>query len=154
MLNFLITLADIWSLGITALELTTGRVPNSFDPPKLVLSKLLENPAPVLDREGGVHKYSKSMSEMIESCLKKDPGLRSAHRFAFLPFPLVTNSLTCHAIKTLYRPTADKLLGHAFFKLAKKKSFLVSSILADLPPLEVRQQRRRFHLNSDQNDFC
>lgn len=70
-------LADIWSFGITALELSSGRVPNSYDPPKLVLAKLLQNPAPSLDREGGVHKYGKPMSEMIENCLKKDPKLRS-----------------------------------------------------------------------------
>jgi hypothetical protein len=36
------------------------------------------------------------------------------------------------------RPTAEKLLQHAFFKQAKKPSFLVTALLEKLPPLEAR----------------
>ena len=35
------------------------------------------------------------------------------------------------------RPTCDKLRSHAFVKRAPRKSHLVSTILADLPPLYV-----------------
>ncbi|KAK4050270.1 hypothetical protein OIV83_003591 [Microbotryomycetes sp. JL201] len=108
--------ADIWSFGITALELASGRAPNSLYPPAKVLSKTLLEEPPTLDREGGRYKYSKAMKEMIESCLNKDP---------------------------LKRPSADKLLRHSFFRHARKPSFLVDSILKDLPPLEQRQTRRR-----------
>lgn len=41
-----------------------------------------------------------------------------------------------------HSPSAEKLLQHPFFKLAKRKNHLVSTILSDLPPLELRQDRR------------
>ncbi|GJN90381.1 hypothetical protein Rhopal_003392-T1 [Rhodotorula paludigena] len=108
--------ADIWSFGITALELASGRAPNSLYPPAKALSKTIMDDPPELDREGGKHKYSRAMKEMIDSCLQKDPSKR---------------------------PTADKLLQHPFFRGAKRKTFLVSAILQDLPPLQDRQHRRR-----------
>ncbi|GAA6060651.1 hypothetical protein JCM10212_001207 [Sporobolomyces blumeae] len=108
--------ADIWSFGITALELASGRAPNSLYPPAKALSKTILDDSPQLDREGGKYKYSKNMKEMIDACLIKDPKKR---------------------------PTAEKLLSHPFFKSAKKKGYLVSAILEDLPPVQDRQQRRR-----------
>lgn len=33
---------------------------------------------PTLDREGGVHKYSRAFKEIVESCLVKEPSLRFA----------------------------------------------------------------------------
>ncbi|KAM0749293.1 kinase-like protein [Meredithblackwellia eburnea MCA 4105] len=108
--------ADIWSLGITALELSLGHAPNNLFPPAKVLSKTILDEPPKLDREGGKFKYSKAMAEMIESCLVKDPKKR---------------------------PSAEKLLRHSFFKAAKSKSHLVGAILEGLPPLETRQDRRR-----------
>ncbi|GAA5900519.1 hypothetical protein JCM8208_000522 [Rhodotorula glutinis] len=108
--------ADIWSFGITALELASGRAPNSLYPPAKALSKTIMDDPPTLDREGGKYQYSRAMKDMIEACLQKDPAKR---------------------------PTADKLLQHPFFRGAKKKNFLVSSLLEDLPPLQDRQHRRR-----------
>ncbi|GAA5841845.1 hypothetical protein JCM9279_003128 [Rhodotorula babjevae] len=108
--------ADIWSFGITALELASGRAPNSLYPPAKALSKTIMDDPPTLDREGGKFQYSRAMKDMIDACLQKDPAKR---------------------------PTADKLLQHPFFRGAKKKSFLVSSLLEDLPPLQDRQHRRR-----------
>ncbi|KAF9923584.1 phospholipase C type enzyme [Linnemannia zychae] len=40
------------------------------------------------------------------------------------------------------RPTAEKLLNHAFFRQAKKKSYLVSGMLHNLPPIENRPSKR------------
>ncbi|GAA6026056.1 hypothetical protein JCM11491_003534 [Sporobolomyces phaffii] len=108
--------ADVWSFGITALELASGRAPNSLYPPAKALSKTILDDPPALDRDGGKYKYSKAFKDMVDTCLQKDPKKR---------------------------PTAEKLLQHAFFKSAKKKSYLVSAILDDLPPLQERQQRRR-----------
>ncbi|KAJ7225866.1 kinase-like domain-containing protein [Mycena pura] len=107
--------ADIWSFGITALELAQGRPPRSREPPQRVLLKTLQEAPPSLDREGGTYKYSRAFKELIDSCLVKDPSKR---------------------------PTAQQLLESPFFKSTKKKSYLVGAILKDLPPLTQRQERR------------
>ncbi|KAF7306619.1 STE/STE20/FRAY protein kinase [Mycena indigotica] len=107
--------ADIWSFGITALELAQGRPPRSRESPQKVLLKIIQEAPPTLDREGGTHKYSRSFKELVDSCLVKDP---------------------------VKRPTAHELLQSPFFKSTKKKSYLVNAILKDLPPLTHRQERR------------
>ena len=94
--------ADIWSLGITALELCNGRAPHSRDRPAQVLQKILHQPAPTLDRKGGQHQYSKEFKEIIESCLIKDPTKR---------------------------PTTAQLLDTLYFKGAKRKSYLISTLI-------------------------
>jgi serine/threonine-protein kinase OSR1/STK39 len=74
--------ADIWSFGITALELAHGRAPFSNYPPMKVLLLTLKNPPPRL--EG---KFSKSFRDMVGHCLQKDPTSRPSctklleHRF-------------------------------------------------------------------------
>lgn len=42
----------------------------------------------------------------------------------------------------MFRPSAEKLLQHTFFKQAKKPNFLVTSLLEKLPPLEARIKAR------------
>jgi len=77
--------ADIWSFGITALELCCGRAPGSRERDlKRVLLSTLNNAPPTLDREGGKYKYSKALKEMVESCLVKDPTKRYAIMNLFL----------------------------------------------------------------------
>ncbi|RCH78235.1 hypothetical protein CU098_000632, partial [Rhizopus stolonifer] len=107
--------ADIWSFGITAIELATGHAPFAKYPPLKVLMMTLSNDPPTLERETGTHKYSKTFKEMVATCLIKDP-----HK----------------------RPTAEKLLAHPFFKQAKRKEYLVKTILADLPALEQRPRKK------------
>ncbi|KAH9487081.1 Serine/threonine-protein kinase fray2 [Psilocybe cubensis] len=68
--------ADIWSFGITALELTQGRPPRSRESPQRVLLKTIQEDSPTLDREGGVYKYSRAFKEVVDSCLVKDPSKR------------------------------------------------------------------------------
>ncbi|KAG6889370.1 hypothetical protein C0995_001435 [Termitomyces sp. Mi166 len=124
--------ADIWSFGITALELTQGRPPRSRETPQRVLMRTIQDDPPTLDRDGGTYKYSRAFKEIVESCLVKDPS---------------------------NRPTAQDLLETPFFRAAKKKSYLVGAILStsfltldtkpsptditeDLPPLTQRQERQ------------
>ncbi|KAF8624867.1 hypothetical protein AX15_005744 [Amanita polypyramis BW_CC] len=106
--------ADIWSFGITAIELTKGRPPRSRDPAKTVLLRTVQEDPPTIDREGGPFKYSRAFKEIVDRCLAKDPSKR---------------------------PSAEELLQMPFFKGTKKKSYLVGAILRDLPPLTQRLER-------------
>ncbi|XP_073103390.1 serine/threonine-protein kinase BLUS1 isoform X1 [Elaeis guineensis] len=102
--------ADIWSFGITALELAHGHAPFSKYPPMKVLLMTLQNAPPGLDYERD-KRFSKSFKEMVATCLVKDPKKR---------------------------PTSEKLLKHPFFKQARSNEYLVRTILDGLSPLGDR----------------
>ncbi|PHT97353.1 Serine/threonine-protein kinase fray2 [Capsicum chinense] len=102
--------ADIWSFGITALELAHGHAPFSKYPPMKVLLMTLQNAPPGLDYERD-KRFSKSFKEMVAACLVKDPKKR---------------------------PSSEKLLKHPFFKQARGNDYLARTILDGLPPLGDR----------------
>ncbi|KAJ7962720.1 Kinase [Quillaja saponaria] len=99
--------ADIWSFGITALELAHGHAPFSKYPPMKVLLMTLQNAPPGLDYERD-RKFSKSFKQMIASCLVKDPSKR---------------------------PSAKRLLKHSFFKQGRSNDYIARTLLEGLPAL-------------------
>lgn len=117
--------ADIWSFGITALELAHGRPPLSHLPPsKSMLMRItsrvrLEVDASSSSSEGSSSaarkkkKFSKAFKDMVSSCLCQEPAKR---------------------------PSAEKLLRHPFFKGCRSRDYdyLVRNVLDAVPTVEER----------------
>jgi len=119
---------DIWSLGITALELAYGQPPNSeLTTMKLIMKTLNEEPPKLLKGPN----YDESLAEFINFCLVKDPTQRKS---------------------------ADDLLKCCpnLFKKAKGKEYIKEKLLKNLPKLEDRldahtKQLAMEQLKEDQN---
>lgn len=94
---------DIWSFGITALELAFGRAPYSSYTPMKAMLLTLENKSPTADiYEDVIYKFSSSFHDMVKQCLEKDPK---------------------------DRPTAVNLLKHKFFTSAKDSEYVDRTLL-------------------------
>lgn len=102
--------ADVWSLGITAIELAQGRAPYINYPPMKVLFLTLQNPPPTISSPAD-QRFSATYKDFIASCLQKDPKVR---------------------------PSAKQLLKHPLFAKGVTKPPTLADIVAKLPPIGSR----------------
>lgn len=94
--------ADIWSLGITAIELLTGEPPLSDFHPMRVIFLIPKSSPPTL--EGN---FSSNCKDFVVKCLQKDPALRqSARDLLQHPFISVANHVALQRAVQRYASTA------------------------------------------------
>eukprot|EP01017_Pseudomicrothorax_dubius_P027899 TRINITY_DN326_c0_g1_i1.p1 TRINITY_DN326_c0_g1~~TRINITY_DN326_c0_g1_i1.p1 ORF type:complete len:421 (+),score=88.21 TRINITY_DN326_c0_g1_i1:186-1448(+) len=100
--------ADIWSLGITALEIAFGKPPYSDCTAMKAMIKTLNDEPPRLSKKDG---WDDGFIEFVESCLQKDVNQRKS---------------------------AVELLKLKFFHKARGKEYIREKLLRGKEPLEKR----------------
>jgi serine/threonine-protein kinase OSR1/STK39 len=104
--------ADIWSFGITAIEMAKGKAPHAELLAMKVVMKVMSSQPPSLDDADDRVRFTKPFRAMIKRCLVKEP---------------------------MERPTAVQLLKDPFFKKVKDAAYLQQALLSKLPPIWVRR---------------
>lgn len=93
--------ADIWSFGITLLELALGQAPLAQFSMDQILMKTVHEDAPVLESSDRRKRFTEDLKDLVSQCLQKDPARR---------------------------PTARNLLKHPFWKAAYDGKYLVEQL--------------------------
>lgn len=99
--------ADIWSFGITAIELAKGNPPLIEHTPMKILLLVKNSDPPQLGRD---EDFDSSFKDLVNSCLQKDPERR---------------------------PTAETLLKKKFFHRAKGSEYIYIHLTQMLPPIDM-----------------
>ena len=99
--------ADLWSLGIAAIELAQGRVPYSNFPPVKVIFLTLQNAHPTFTGDTA-EKFSDIYHDFVAQCLQKDPKMR---------------------------PNAKQLLSHRLFEQEVTALETLRDTISRLPPI-------------------
>lgn len=103
-------LADIWSLGITAIEMAEGRPPYAEVHPMRAIFMIPTKPPPTLKQSDS---FSNEFSDFISRCLVKSPE---------------------------ERPSATALLQHKFIKQLKEPGSVKTLVETSLAKLEEEEE--------------
>ncbi|KAJ3350779.1 putative protein serine/threonine kinase [Entophlyctis luteolus] len=96
--------ADIWSLGITAIELATGLPPYADVHPMKVLFLIPKNDPPTLDPS----LFSKEFQDFVASCLKLCSEERQTAE-QLLSHPFIASAQSCQALADLLRTKTQRV---------------------------------------------
>ena len=112
---------DIWSLGITAIEMAEGQPPYARFRTYVAMEKIKTCPPKNLSEP---KKWSEAFNDFVKQCLIVDP---------------------------IYRPTAEELLEHSFIKMGKKlEGKLLKKIVSCVKDLKARKkENKNFESNND-----
>ncbi|KAI8474347.1 MAG: kinase-like domain-containing protein [Monoraphidium minutum] len=130
--------ADIWSFGITLLEMAHGHAPFAKFPPMKVLLMTLQGPPPQLEAQCGRRHFSKAMREVVALCLNKDPAQRPTAA------ALLNNRRASRRARRAPRARPRRAvppssLRAGFFRHhAKDAAYVKRHLLENLPPLPQR----------------
>jgi len=109
--------ADIWSLGITALELGFGKPPYANQRPMKIIMNITEKAPPTVDsynkEERQQDVLSKDFHKFVKACLKRDPTKR---------------------------PKAKDLMKDNFIKKAKTHMYVCNRVLFSLPEIKPKPE--------------
>jgi len=97
--------ADVWSLGITCIEMAKGEPPLRHLPPLKVIMAMMKNPAPTLDPT-----FSEDFQDFISCCLKKDPTERLGIK-ELIKHPFITQAGPIRILSTVKSLEAEPMSG-------------------------------------------
>ncbi|KAL3476436.1 hypothetical protein BJX99DRAFT_246802 [Aspergillus californicus] len=106
--------ADIWSLGITAMEMINGEPPHASTHPMKVLFLIPKEPAPRLQGDG----YSNACRDFVAQCLIKDPERRPSAK-DLLRHKFIRNAGRTEAMQELILRKQDWDGGHGVSRNVK-----------------------------------
>ena len=99
---------DIWSVGITAYEIATGKIPYEGLTPADMIMQISQGSVPELKAGNGI---SSKYTEFIKMCLQKNPEKR---------------------------PTAKELLKSPFIKESKGQKYIATTLMSSMPSIDQR----------------
>lgn len=122
--------ADIWSLGITALEMATGKAPYADMTPMEQMTHILNDPPTKL--EG--NKWSSSFKDFVAQCLNKNPTKRPSAeallKHKFIKFAKDENYVATTLISQI--PSLTERI-----QVIQNKTSMNSHCLPRKPPLRI-----------------
>ncbi|KII64850.1 Serine/threonine-protein kinase OSR1 [Thelohanellus kitauei] len=127
--------ADIWSLGITALEMATGSPPYSKFPPLKVFMLVQSNDPPSLESYDNpkiqFKHYSRRFRNFISKCLQKNPNLRPDTR-QLLKMKIFQSSKTQNQISKILKGYKKLLADCSLKKPLNEHRFHVGVTCQDI----------------------
>jgi len=109
--------ADIWSLGITLLELGFGKPPYANQRPMKIIMNITEKAPPTVESYNEEERHQdvlhKDFHKFVKACLKRDPTKR---------------------------PKAKELIKYNFIKRAKSHQYVYNRVLFSLPAMDPKPE--------------
>lgn len=112
---------DIWSLGITAIEMAEGQPPYARFRTYVAMEKIKTCPPKSLSEP---KKWSEGFNDFVRKCLIVDPDVR---------------------------PSAEELLEHSFVKMGGKLGKLLKKVVMNVKDLKLRRKEKKHFESQNEN---